>query len=72
MSFLDGFLRVIDNRTGQDFLIFDFEKDFVGEVLDEGFSVVPCSYPDFFRLNRERKYFYGLLSYSSSSSSSPS
>lgn len=53
MSFLDGFLKVTDNRTGQEFLIFSWEK----ELLDDGFLVEPCSSSDFFFLNRSKHYF---------------
>lgn len=53
MQFWNGFLKVIDNRTGEEFLIFEWEK----ELVDSGFSVEPCTVADFFRLNRARKYF---------------
>lgn len=50
---MPGFFVVVDNRTGDEFLIFEFEKDLVDEAH---FSVMSCDYVDFVELNRKKKY----------------
>lgn len=56
MAKMPGFYIAKDNRTGQDFLIFNWEK----ELLDENFDVRSCSYQEFVILNRESRYL-GIL-----------
>lgn len=56
MASMPGFFVATDNRTGQDFLIFKWEK----ELLDEHFDVRPCDYREFVILNREKCYL-GVL-----------
>ena len=56
MAKLPGFYVAKDNRTGQDFLIFKWEK----ELLDENFDIRPCDYREFVTLNREHRYL-GIL-----------
>lgn len=51
----DGFLKVTDSRTGQEFLIFLWEQD----LVDETFLIEPCNSADFFRFMR---IGYGLSS----------
>lgn len=55
----DGFLKVTDSRTGQEFLIFLWEQG----LVDETFLIEPCNSADFFRLMR---FSYGLPSSPSS------
>ncbi len=56
MAKMPSFYIARDNRTGQDFLIFHWEK----ELLDENFDVRSCSYQEFVILNREKR-FLGVL-----------
>lgn len=56
MRKMPGFYVAKDNRTGQDFLIFKWEKD----LLDDNFDVRPCDYRGFVILNRENRYL-GIL-----------
>lgn len=56
MAKVPGFFVAVDNRTGQEFLIFKWEKD----LLDENFFVKPCELSDFQKLNREKSYL-GIL-----------
>lgn len=53
MAEMPGFFVVVDNRTGDEFLIFEFEKDLVDE---NHFSVMSCDYADFVELSRKKKY----------------
>lgn len=53
MAKMPGFYVAVDNRTGEGFLIFEFEKDLVD--LDH-FSLMSCDYADFVELNRKNKY----------------
>lgn len=53
MPVWDSFLKVTDSRTGNEFLIFEWEK----ELVDSGFSIEPCTSADFFYLNRARYCF---------------
>lgn len=56
MAKMPGFYVAKDNRTGQDYLVFHWEK----ELLDENFDVRSCSYQEFVTLNREHRYL-GIL-----------
>ena len=56
MAKMPGFYVAKDNRTGQDFLIFKWEKD----LLDENFDIRTCDYREFVILTRERRYL-GIL-----------
>lgn len=48
MQVWNGLLKVTDNRTGEEFLIFSWEI----ELVDDAFLVEPCNRADFFRLMR--------------------
>lgn len=56
MAKMPGFYVAKDNRTGQDFLIFRWEKD----LLDDNFDIRSCDYREFVTLNRENRYL-GIL-----------